>query len=253
MRLVAVFLSFLAAMFAADRRDIAETTKPMARASAQAMWSATGIDNMAFPQAPGAIAVRRSDANTNAIFTAASLPSGTCIVGQIIAPDGNGAINTDTFCVAGYTGPFSFEIWNGPFPLMWPAGPTRLRVLVNSNGNVTEANAYVPVRSCCINSGPQVSVAMTPDNQGLMVTGNFRNPVFAINGTIVLGVNISPTNLTPFGQTQGSATVPIPLWDSTLSNEGNGILTVCEGGWCSQTFFHVVQSQSVAPTNGGKG
>ncbi len=257
MRLIAaVFLSFFAAAFAADRRDIAEITKPMARASAQAMWNAAGIDNMNFPQVPGGvITVWRNSANGNvqARFSAQTLAPGTCIAGEIIAPPDNGAITTDTVCVSqGYTGPVAFEIWSGPFPFMWPAGNTRLRILVNSGGNVTEANASIPVRSCCANAGPQATVTATPDSQGLVVTGNFRNPVFAINGNVVPGVNISPANTTPFGQTQGTATVPITIGDSTLSNEGNGILTVCEGGWCSQVAFHI-QPQTIVPTTGGKG
>lgn len=252
---LAVFFACSLGFFAADRRNIAEIGTPMDRAAARAMWKSAGIESQQFPQASAIITVESSpqafEVGRQVVvsFVSTALVANACVSGYIIPPNDAGAIELTTFCYGSTAGYIGANLWNGAFPDGWPSGNTRFRVLIMGNdGKVTEVNSYVPVQaSSGLSRGPIVnSISAAADGQHLVVEGNFAAPLFAVNG-VAATATAGAANVST-GQNFTFIELPTPL------NNGNGILTVCAGGWCSQTYFHLQQptATAVAP-QGGKG
>ncbi len=236
--IVCLILTLGMVAFAGERRETNRLERIDAK-TARDIWSDTGVDfgNLVLPQAPGAVSVLT---NGSVVFSTGSLPGGSCAVGAIIAPNGSDAISTDTYCTpvgsAGYS--MYLELWHGEFPGTWPTGITKFRVLVLSAGQIGESTAYVPVRTCCVDMpSPTVSSVTNLADGSLQVSGQFTAPIVAVNGTLA---QITKTTVTSFpGITPQTTT--IVLTNTPGLNDGNGILTLCERGKCSQTFFHVSQ------------
>jgi hypothetical protein len=250
MRTIALFLMFTVGMFAADRRSIAEVGEKVDRATAKAMWARADslLNTTTFPQAPGILSVLTSGAQYQIDFTTQTLPAGSSVGGEIIDPNGE-EISTDTYYFSeAVNGGVFMELWNGAFPQGWPAGITRFRMLVTTaGGTITEANAYVAVRSCCTNgTAPQVT-SITPSSNGsqLTITGQFyAAPMVGINGTPVQVIS----GVTTFSATTGALQGTIVIPNIIALNDGNGVLTLCDQGYCSQTFFNIP-----LPFTNGKG
>jgi hypothetical protein len=249
MRLIAAFLTFATiSAFAAERLDITKDGKKMEQNSAKALWNSAGIDQYSFPQAPGFVAVSTVMTSVfGGVYVVADFVGqqglqNITVVGEIISANGD-VMMTDTWSsIPGLNFVPQLEFWNGTFPNSWPSGKTRFRaVVITQSGNVTEANGYADFKSCCTSSGPQIkSVTAGFDGQHIIVAGNFTAPVMGINGNWASVTNITPSTATPLGTTIGTATVAIPNdYDPLFGNDGNGVLTVCDRGQCSQTFFNI--------------
>ena len=264
-----MFLMLTSAVFAADRRNIGEVGTKVDHRAARAMWAGRdtttdGLDSVSFPQAAGVFTVAQipfdTTAQTNVVFRSAAIVEDSCFVGQIISS--RSSMTTDTFCISHDQSPDNhsqmyMRLWNGPFPDSWPSGLTRFRMLVKTaSGKVTEVNTNVS--TCCgVSQGPTIATVIPIVNGGnltsLNVTGQFTAPVVAVNGEI-LPITATSAGNSLFGSpSQGSIIIgPSSIGEFNLLNDGNGVLTVCDAGWCSQTFFHSPTTQTV-PVDGGKG
>ena len=243
-----------ATLAAAERRnvrDISEVAERIARTDSRAMRPAdAGWIDLTFPQAAGIVSVRDNGTQTEAYFTSSSLPVGACVTGLTIVPSGD-ALPTDTYCVWGpQSGSITMELWNGAFPDGWQPGTIRFRVFVKeTSGRITEANGYAPLRSCCSSNGPQVtSIAVSADGSQLMVRGAFdAGPMVGINGIPVAVISGTAATSSAGTPTSIQGTIVVP--NTVGLNDGNGVLTLCFQGSCSQTFFHIPPSLA----SGGKG
>jgi hypothetical protein len=239
------------------------------------MWAGSeaqsdGLENLSFPQAAGVVTVSQIanefPAPTYVVFRSTSITEDTCFVGQTITS--TSTVTTDTFCVnpadqqQGFQEQKYMRLWNGPFPDVWPSGLTRFRVLVKTaSGKVTEVNTYVSTCGCGVSQSPSIAKITPVMNGGnlasLNVTGQFTAPVVAVNNLILPIMAASPTN-SPFGgvpSQQGSINIgpSLEIGNFNLLNDGNGVMTVCDAGWCSQTFFNPL-NQTQTPVPGvGKG
>lgn len=240
---------FLAATtLVAERHEKTDSSRKLDVETARAMWNTAnvGVGNLTFPQANGIVSAVQNSRTTGAevTFSSATLPRGSCAVAFIVAPNGD-SITTDTYCApSSEPGAIRLELWSGDFPNTWPSGLTRFRVIVLSGNLISEANAYVMVRSCCANQGPVVTSVTALPNGTLQVAGQFMSPMVGVNGYFAQAIGGS-TSVTPGSPPQSTITINNPV---SLEN-GNGVVTVCEQGACSQTFFHVPAQYS----GGGKG
>lgn len=236
MRLITLCLTMVLGLSAAERHNVADISEKVERSTAKAMWASNGIENLSFPQAPGILSALSNGDQFEVGFSSSAIPAGSYVIGEIIAPSGE-IISTDTYQLptnGGNSFNVFFELWNGAFPGMWQAGVTRFRAVVSGGGRISEADAYVLVRASGYPQDiPVVSITPSPDGSQLTVSGLFTGPQVGVNGTpaTIVSSSVSPTG----NPQQASITLAIPTY---LPN-GNGVLTVCDGGQCSQTFFHV--------------
>lgn len=176
-------------------------------------------------QAPGVVEVTNSGQTFNVTFQSVkSLVPGMIVSTQIIMPGGL-VIPLNTYQI---TTPrlFGVSMWNGPFPEAWPAGWTTFRVVISQAGSITElVAASVPVRACCRPTGPVDRVDLSADGETLVVIGMF--PPGDVRATLN-GINVDL-----FFQVFGRGTIP------TKGFEGQSVLTVCAGGYCSSRVVYI--------------
>jgi hypothetical protein len=246
MKTLVLFLSLSSVgLFAADRRNIAEVGIQATGAAKAAHAHDIGLTGP-FPQAAGFIYVNPvGDVSFNTLPGAVTF--GACVVGQTITPDGE-ATNGQEYCNADSSGQnysFYLELSAGVFPGDAQTGVTRFRgVIIGADGKVTEANTFVFVHGCCAPEIPAImSIVPSADGATVTVSGQFSDPIIAINGVTARILSSAVVVPTPVSSApQATFVVEIPYFQQ------NSVITICDQAYCSQGYFHIP-----LPVQNGKG
>lgn len=157
---------------------------------------------------------------------------GTIMAFRMTMPSG-AVMNLD-----GYTAPLGesyrvyAELWNGPFPSMWPSGWTLFEAIsMAPNGNISYVSSFVAVRACCLLTGPVQRVDVSQDGSYIDITGNFlgMTTVTLDGGSVPVAYKAGPN-----GYSGGR----IITQDFSQSEH---LLTVCSGGNCSTRLVYITK------------
>lgn len=185
-----------------------------------------------FTQANATIEVTTSGQNVRASFTTlTSVPENSFILFRMTLANGT-MVQLEGFSVFS-EGTWGSELWNGPFPNIWPAGPTRFEVIIisSNSGELTYVSALALVHTCCLLTGPLTSADVSADGTAVNIAGFFQGFITAtINGRPV------PMSSMGFSPTTGEALNRIDISQAGIVQ---GTLAVCSGGECSSREIYV--------------
>jgi len=199
-------------------------------------------------QAQAVIDVTVSGENITATFQSlVSLPAGSAVAFRATLPNGS-VLNMDGFSIGvDQNWAPSAEMWNGPFPAIWPSGWTLFEaVIISGNGGVSYTSAYAPVRACCAMYGPLTRADVGADGMTINIAGQFQGMTVAtLNGNPV------PISFTAGQPSTGSTAMTYTAGTISATSlwEGQFTLTVCSNGLCSSRVVYITASG----TTGGKG
>lgn len=169
-------------------------------------------------------------------FTAVSLPSGTITLFQLILPDGTRVPLNSYQLMGGGDNGVHYQLWNGAFPDIWPAGETRFGVmLVLPSGQIWYTSAVVPIHSCCQLYGPIEKVDVVNDSQ-IVVIGLFGKETVAMIDGMPVGMIYAFTSDT----SPSVATINV----GGKIGDGQHNLVICSNltGDCSTRVIYIKRS-----------
>jgi hypothetical protein len=181
-------------------------------------------------QAPATIEVTylNNGQNVYANFVSAIPIPGATVAFRATLPNGD-IVNLDSYKVQSEAIDYTIgaELWNGPFPGVWPSGWTLFEAIAIIPGKgVTYVSSYVAVRACCASTGPIQRVDLSQDGNTIGISGGF------IKGQTVAKLDWDAVDL----KFSSSSLVTA---DVSKQFEGEHRLTVCSVGSCSTRLIYV--------------
>lgn len=203
---------------------------------------------VSLPQAPGVIEViptgQWGQSFSVHFRSIGSVPTGTNFSFRIITSNG------DTINLRGFTktsnddGGIYWEMWNGPFPNVWPGWSTFETFVTTPGDGISYTSALVPVQCMNCTTGLLERADVSPDGASIKLGGYFPGRTYAtLNGLRVEFLPVPP----------GADSLFSRIISTENAGSGKMDLTVCSDGICSTRTVYVTRSVPTLPSVPGKG